>query len=308
MEREQRTQLKRISLNEALEAFILDRQARRLASSTIALYREKLENFIRWADGAGVTAIDDVDARALRRFLLHLEDAGHNAGGQHLHARVLRAWLNFLVDEGIIPVSPMKNVRMPKRPKPSPRVLTVEEVNALLDAADNDRDKAIILALLDTGARISEFVALNVGDVDALGAVKIHHGKGDKARTVYLGFKALRALRRYLWTREDVVGDSSPLWTSFRDGERMTANSVRLMLKRVCKRAGVKTCNPHAFRATFALWALRSGMDIYTLARLMGHSDIVTLRHYLALAEMDAAAAHRRHGPVNGYLSKENSK
>ena len=182
MARDERTSLKRISLTEALEAFILDAKARRLAPSTIGIYREKLGNFIRWAEGEGISSLAELDAHSIRAFLINLEETGHNAGGQHIHARTLRAWLNFLEADGILEASPMHRVRMPRLPKPLPLVLSVEDVEALLAATDTDRDEAIILALLDTGARISEFVALNVGDVSASGAVTIHHGKGDRGR------------------------------------------------------------------------------------------------------------------------------
>ena len=141
--------------------------------------------------------------------------------------------------------------------------------------------------------------------------MRIRHGKGDKERVVYLGYRARRALRRYLHGRADRWTDESPLWVSFHypeEGIRLTTGAVRLMLRRVAKRGDVERHNPHAFRATFALWSLRSGMDIYTLARLMGHADISTLRHYLALVESDLADAHRRHGPVNGYLSHHKEK
>ncbi len=309
MAKNHRTQNAQLSLMEAVEAFILDGLARRLSPHTLGIYREKLSHFITWAESQQIETMAHVDARALRLYLVHLQETGHNAGGQHTHARILRAWLNFLEAEGLIMDSPMRRVKMPRLPKPQPDVLTREEVQKLLDAAQNNRDKALILALLDTGARVSEFVALNVGDVDASGAVQIHHGKGDKARTVYLGYKALKALRRWLWEREDAYTLDSPLWTSLHHperGVRLTTNAVRLILVRLGQRAKLtRRISPHMFRRTFALWCLRDGMDIYTLARLMGHADIATLRHYLALAEMDAAAAHRRHGPVNGYLSSQ---
>ncbi len=309
MARNHRTRNAPLSLVEAVEAFILDGMARRLSPYTLGIYREKLTHFTTWAATQQIETIAQVDARALRLYLIHLAETGHNPGGQHTHARILRAWLNFLEAEGLIPESPMRRVKMPKLPKPIPDVLTREEVRALLAAAEHSRDKALILALLDTGARVSEFVALNVGDVDSTGAVQIHHGKGDKARTVYLGYKALKALRRWLWEREDPYTLDSPLWTSLHHperGTRLTTNAVRLILLRLGQRANLKRrVSPHMFRRTFALWSLRSGMDIYTLARLMGHADIATLRHYLAIAEVDTANAHRRHGPVDGWLSKE---
>lgn len=304
-----RTKNALLPLREAIEAFILDGKARRLSPFTLGIYREKLTHFLAWAASQNIETLAHVDARALRLYLVHLQETGHNPGGVHTHARILRAWLYFLEAEGLIPESPMRRVKMPKLPHPMPDALTREEVAALLGAAQHSRDVALVLALLDTGARISEFVALNVGDVDASGAVRIRHGKGDRERTVYLGYKALKALRRWLWEREDDFTDASPLWTSLRHperGTRLTSNAVRLILVRLGERANLKRrISPHMFRRTFALWALRSGMDIYTLAKLMGHSSINTLRHYLAIADVDTAAAHRRYGPVDGYLSQE---
>ena len=298
-----------VSLQEALETFLFDAMARRLAPSTIDYYRVKLGYFIAWAESHGVELMGEVTPRLVRAYLAHLSETGHNAGGVHNVARALRAWMNFLVLDGILEASPFQRVRMPKAPEPSPVNFTPEEVRAMLKETLHLRDEALILFLLDTGARVGELVALNVADVDmATGAVRIAHGKGDKARTVFLGYRSRRVLRRYLREREDEVTPNSPLFTSLRsprEGRRMTTQAVRLLMSRLCRRAGIPVRGPHALRRTFALWALRSGMDVYTLAKLMGHSDISTLRHYLRFIEDDLREAHRRHSPVNGYLSKE---
>ena len=74
------------------------------------------------------------------------------------------------------------------------------------------------------------------------------------------------------------------------------------MLKRLGVKARVEHCHPHTFRRTFALWSLRSGMNIYALQQIMGHSDLQVLRQYLALVEDDLHDAHQKHGAVDNML------
>lgn len=149
--------------------------------------------------------------------------------------------------------------------------------------------------------RAAELLALNGGDVDEhTKAIFVRQGKGRKDRTVYLGVKARRALLK-AW-RERKPGAGAPLWTGLRDGERLTESRLRQLLERIGQRAGVEHCSPHTFRRTFALWSLRAGMNIYTLARLIGHEDITVLRQYLALVEVDLRAAHEQASPVDRLL------
>ena len=74
---------------------------------------------------------------------------------------------------------------------------------------------------------------------------------------------------------------------------------ARLLQTALGERAGVAHCHPHTFRRTFALWSLRGGMDVHTLAALMGHADIHVLKQYLALTGQDLQRAHREAGPVD---------
>ena len=132
------------------------------------------------------------------------------------------------------------------------------------------------------------------------GAVAVHQGKGRKDRVSFLGAKARKALNTYLAKRGD-YGPSDPLWVTD-EGTRLSQDGLENLLKRLAKRSGIKTCHAHTFRRSFALWSLRSGMDIFSLQRLMGHSDLTVLRKYLALVEGDLQEAHRRHGAVDSML------
>ncbi|MCO6450400.1 MAG: tyrosine-type recombinase/integrase [Caldilineales bacterium] len=287
---------------EAFDAFLLDCQARNLSPETGRFYREKLGALVKWLDSEGVGHVGEITAGHVRAYLIYLRARGHNPGGQHAHASALRAWLNWLAREEEIADNPMRLVRMPKQERQILPAFSGEDVAAMLRACKNRRDIALILAMLDTGLRASELLALNVGDLDmGTGAIMVRKTKNKKARMVYLGAKSGRAAQRYLrWRRNP--GPASPLWINMHTGRRLGVWGLRQILRRIAKRSGVQHCHPHTFRRTFALWSLRAGMNIYALQELMGHADLTMLRRYLALAESDLEDAHRRHGPVDTHL------
>ena len=111
-------------------------------------------------------------------------------------------------------------------------------------------------------------------------------GKGRKQRLAFLGARARKALLKYLMER-GFLRPEEPLWLSQTTGERLTDDGLRLLFRRLGLSAHVQHCHPHTFRRTFALWSLRSGMNIYALEQIMGHSDLQILRRYLALVEED---------------------
>jgi integrase/recombinase XerD len=141
-------------------------------------------------------------------------------------------------------------------------------------------------------------VALDVGDVNMKsGAVIVKHGKGDKRRVAFLSAKTRRELLRYLRHREDAA-PTSPLFATL-DGRRLTYSGLRQVVRRRADAAGIAEPGLHSFRRAFALMSLRAGMDVYSLQRIMGHSDLSVLRRYLAQTEGDLAAAHAHASPVD---------
>lgn len=290
------------SLQRAVNAFLLDREAGRCSPATLRWYEAYLTPLVDWLRAHEVTHFRDITTPLLRAYVVDVQSRGLAPKGVHHHASAARAFCNFLVDEGLLAEAdnPARRLKMPKLPKTVLPALDVGEVEVLLDHCDCDRDRAVILFLLDSGLRAAECAALDVGDVDLrTGCVQVHHGKGDKARTAYIGARTRKALTKYLLSREDAA-PSAPLWHA-RVGERLTDWGLRQMLQRVGERAGVHA-HPHKLRRSFAIWALRSGMDIVRLAQLLGHADLQVVRKYLALVESDLADAHRAHGPVDSQL------
>lgn len=290
------------TLQDAVDVFLLDYKARRLTASTIEYYKAYLATaFVSWCKEHSISHLHEVTANRIRTYLATVQDKGV-AGYTVLNsARTVRAFLNFCVNEGWLTETPMKRVSMPKIDKPLPQAFSHNDIRAMLDSAASSRDTALILFLLDTGLRCSEAISLKAGDIDMHTGQVMVMGKGRKQRAVFLGARTRRALGRY-WAEEGKPEATEPVFRSQTSNTGyFTRSGLFQVTRRIGKRAGIKPCTPHMFRRTFAITCLRNGMDIYSLQRLMGHEDLETLRHYLALAKADIEAAHDRHGPVDNF-------
>jgi integrase/recombinase XerC/integrase/recombinase XerD len=300
---ERMTRLKFDALDTWVNAFVRDCKTRGLSDTTVAFYRQELKLFCQYCEGRGADEVQQVTADILRDWLDYLKtDRKRNEGGRHASYRAIRAFLRWWERESE-PETWSNPMRKVKPPKPSKEVIpgvSLADVSALLKTCDGTftgiRDRAVILCLLDTGARATEFLSLNIDDLDFIdGAVAIHKGKGNKSRTVFIGKKSRRAVRAWLKIRED---NSPALWVT-KQGERLARESLRNIFTRRAETAGIESPSAHDFRRAFALNMLRSGVDLITLSRLMGHSDIQILRVYLAQNSDDLRAAHDRGGPVD---------
>lgn len=289
-----------------VESFLIDRSSQGLSPETIDFYTKKLKYFLKYCEGQALTQISQLTADLIRRYALELSET-HNPGGVHACFRPLRSFLYWVEDEEIMPdgwKNPMRRVKAPKLSTDPIEPIQIEEIHQLLKTCKSNysgaRDQAMMLGLLDTGARAKEFLNINLEDVEpATGAVMIRQGKGRKPRMVFLGRKTIRAIRRYLRYRKD---NHPALWVSIH-GERMTYSALRGSLRRRAEQIGMKSNpTPHDFRRAFALMVLRNGVDIFALQKLMGHSDLQILRRYLAQTDQDIHTAHMRGSPVDSNL------
>ncbi len=285
-------------------AFLVDRQAGGCSVRTLEYYRDELHYLTRWLAGQGVTDALHVTPDHLRRYLLFVAER-RNPGGVHCAYRVAKTFLRwwgreYEPDDWRNPIERVKPPKLADNPLPP---VPLPDLQSILNTCDRSltgqRDRAMLLALLDTGCRASEFVALDIGDVDlGTGAVVVRHGKGGKRRVVFLGAKSRRELLRYLRLRDDGEG---ALWTSQND-ERLQRRGLQAMVRRRAERAGVPVPALHSFRRANALLTLRGGADLLSVSRLLGHSDLGTTRRYLKLEHDDLAEAHRKAGPVDRHL------
>ena len=180
-----------------LESFLIDRKAQNLSKGTVIFYKKKLRLFSQYCESQAISYITQITPQTLREFLVWLEQRGHNPGGIHSYYRAVKTFL-FWWESEIEPEgwhNPIRKVKAPKLAIEPLQGLRLDDFQAMLESCESKRDKAILLCLLDTGARASEFCAMDSEDLDRVyGSILIKQGKGKKPRTVFLGKKARRAL------------------------------------------------------------------------------------------------------------------
>lgn len=265
----------------AFEDFILSREAALCSPETIDFYQRMLKPFLAAANGSPPSN------RMVREFLSTVAQRGVSSATIHAHARAVRTFVRFAYEEGWIqePVT----VRMPRVEQKRMEVLSRDDVRQVLRVC-GIRDRALVMTLIDSGLRRGEALALDWKDVDLqTGAVHVRRGEGGKARVTYVGAKTRRTLLRWGGGHR-----SSPIFP-------LTTSGATTLMARLSRKSGVHITF-HKCRRTFATWALRAGMDLFSLQRLLGHSSLEMVRKYAQQADGDLRAAHELSGPVNIFL------
>jgi integrase/recombinase XerD len=284
-------------------AFLLDRKAQNLTEKTLDFYRLNLQKFINWLDTQAVKTVTELTPELLREFFIAMRERGHNAGGVHSLYRTVRVFLRWYAME-FEPIEwrdPLRKVKPPKVDIEPLEPVSLETVRAMLETCKRgkftgERDRTILLFLLDTGIRAGEMLALDRQDADIFtGDILIRKSKSRKPRTVFLGRQARRALRNYLKLRDDMA---RALFVNV-EGERLKMAGLRQVMVRRAKRAGVPVPPLHSFRRAFALAMNRAGIDLLTIARLLGHADLTILERYIKQTGDDLRSSHERGSPVD---------
>jgi integrase/recombinase XerC len=218
----------------------------------------------------------------------------------------LQSFFHFLVEEEVLSRSPMATQKPPIARPDQIQPFTQEQQQALLDAARKSRhrrrDEAIVLFLLDTGARASEACSLRKGDLDLQNFRCTVLRKGNKHRTVCFSGTTRKALWQYL--KEEPRDADAPLFLADRgerSAEALTRSGLRQFVERLGKAVRVQgvRCSPHTFRHTFAVEYLRAGGNVFSLKELLGHTTLAMTNRYVALAQADIEAQHRQFSPVD---------
>jgi integrase/recombinase XerD len=209
----------------------------------------------------------------------------------------LRALYRFLRREGEIETDPTARLGTPRRPRPLPKAIPVEDVARLLESPPRDllgrRDRAILETLYGAGLRISELVSMDTDDVDLdRRSVLVRAGKGGRQRLVPLGGTACSALEDYVVASRAVLAGRSPagatggaLWLNARGG-RLSRQGCWKVMKARARRAGLsEAISPHTLRHSFATHLLDAGADIRVVQELLGHASLTTTQIYTLVSD-----------------------
>ena len=276
-----------------------------LSRNTIEAYRRDLAKFQAYLRGRNMDELRQVTPNTIRNFLgtLHTQKLSAVSSARCLSA--VRGWLRFLHEERVIDAHPALDVAVARRGTRLPKVLSAQEVAALLNVpsqatAEDGRDSVMLELLYATGLRVSELVSLQLAQVNFdVGYVRVT-GKGSKQRIVPMGEPAQRVLLEYvevirpqlLRTRQSRV-----LFVS-RRGSSLTRQAFWKSLRARAQRAGLaKTVSPHMLRHSFATHLLGGGADLRSVQTMLGHADIATTQIYTHVERERLKQVHARFFP-----------
>lgn len=282
------------NLQEAYTDFILSRQAMLCKASTLRFYSFTAGRFVSWLEANGIISVEEVTSRNIRAYLSQLAEKRLSDSYVNGHARAIKTFVRFLQFENYIEEAP--TFQMPSIAKKRLPVLSASQLRRFLEACHTDRDKALVMLMVDTGVRQKELSLLNWEDVNIKnGLVNINRGKGGKYRSVVIGAKTRRALVKYRRTIDHQP--HKPLFQT-KQGNHFSFPGLRSCLLRISKRAGIHV-SPHILRRTFATLSLRSGMNPLHLQGLLGHSSLEMTRRYVQMVDKDLMEAHKAYGPLD---------
>lgn len=289
-----------------IDAFISYLQVERGASPrTVQSYRADLESYAGFSRGQGVE-IAQADRSAVRRYLASLAYRGLSHATIARHFSTLRSFYRYLLREGVIAYHPMTALTRPKQEKRLPSFLSADEVLELLETPAGPqkdkrhealalRDRAMFELLYASGVRVSELVAVDLGDVDLEGRRLRVWGKGSRERIALMGQPAAGAIALYLEAgRPLLLGKDSgkALFLNSRGG-RLSARHVRAAVLGQAQRIGLsKGVYPHMLRHSFATHLLEGGADLRSVQELLGHQNLGTTQIYTHVSQAQARQAY----------------
>jgi integrase/recombinase XerC len=280
-------------------------------------YRQALVQFSAWAreqrDGPP-------DWTALRRddfryFLRFLGRSKLSRAAIQLRFSALRSFYKYLIREGVLDTSPVKNLSLPKLEKRNPVFLTVKQFSTLADAPAKEmkaaskaddfdaaiyfRDAAILEVIYSCGLRVSELCQLRAGDLDWPQEMARVRGKGKKERLVPIGQPALEAITDF-WkqARYAPTPEMPVFWANAKNIRSLSPRTVQLRLKKYLRSAGLDpNLTPHKLRHSFATHILDAGADLRSVQELLGHAHLATTQVYTHITTERLKRAYQKSHP-----------
>ncbi len=260
---------------------------------TLRNYASDIAGFVAYLQETQQKDVLDVTRQTFRAYLAVLADQGVARASVARKVSTIHTFYRYLVTSAILPRDPLQGVSPPKRERRLPRILDEREAAVLMTAPAVDdafglRDRAILELLYAAGIRVAELVGLNLDAVDLREARMVVRGKGNRERVALLGSPAIAALERYLASARPTLATKDGEQALFlnRDGGRLTARAVQLMVRRAGAEAGLSVAtHPHLLRHSFATHLLDGGADLRVVQELLGHASAGTTQIYTHVTE-----------------------
>ncbi|MBL0049471.1 MAG: site-specific tyrosine recombinase XerD [Bacteroidetes bacterium] len=266
---------------------------RSLSENSIEAYEHDVEKFVQFLEFKKMElSPKQVELSHLREFLIWTNELGMSARTQARVISGIKSFYKYLLVENILDSDPTTLLEAPRLGRKLPEVLSIEEINALIDGIDlskneGTRNKAMLETLYSSGLRVSELVNLKISTVfPREGFLKVI-GKGNKERIVPIGKVALKQIDIYLTKVRSKVTpakeDGDTLFLNNR-GKKLTRVMVFTIIKRLAIQINLgKNISPHTFRHSFATHLIDGGADLRAVQDMLGHESITTTEIYTHL-------------------------
>lgn len=275
-------------MEESIELFIsFLTDIKHVSENTAISYKRDLLKMSSYFGKLGIQTPDKVNSTNINTYILWLEKNGCATSTLSRYIASMKSYFHYMLQIGKVNTEPTLMVKGPQVSRKEPIVLTIEEVDRLLEqpAVDNNkgiRDKALLELMYATGIRASEIVDLKMEDVNLELGYIVCHDK-NKERIVPFGIPAKNAINNYvLNVRESILKDDTEYVFVNCSGKHMSRQGLWKILKYYGAKAGIdeKKITPHVLRHSFALHLVQNGANIFAVQEMMGHSVVATTQIY----------------------------
>ena len=280
---------------------------RTLAQNTLESYQRDLNQYHSFLkDDLKIKSIRNVTLGHIRTYLRYLSDKAMAASSIKRAISTIRSYHNFLLAEGRMKDNPAQLLEAPKIPQKLPNILTIEEIDTILNIIPNDkpmalRDLAIFEMMYSCGLRVTELCDIKTTDILWDSELIRVNGKGNKQRFVPIGPIARDNLKNYLNHKRPSLADKNhnvvELFLS-QNGRKLTRMMIWILLKKWTVASNLqKKVSPHTLRHSFATHLLEGGADLRSVQEMLGHADISTTQVYTHLDKEHLKEVHRTFHP-----------
>jgi integrase/recombinase XerD len=296
-----------VSMLQQLQSFIQYLSVERgLSLNTLESYERDLTKYMEYIKEQGIASLKESTKLQITAYISWLKKQGKAPATVSRSMVSIRAFYQFLVRERLLDKDPSMNMETPKLEKRLPKVMSMNEVELLLDAPDIStpngmRDKAMLEVLYATGIRVSELTSLNLSDIHlGLGYIRCI-GKGSKERIIPLGRIAAQSLDQFIQTTRTKLlkpGKQEEALFPSHLGTRMTRQGFWKIIKKYGAMAtSYKEITPHTLRHSFATHLLENGADLRAVQEMLGHADISTTQIYTHVTKKRMKEVYNRTHP-----------
>lgn len=255
-----------------------------LSQNTIDAYRRDLGDFF---DYYAELEIDKIQRTQINTYVRNLHEKEFSATSVTRKIASLRGFFKWVCANELSPINPTLTLEQPKVPQRLPKVMTMQEINEILNQDLSKIQRVMLELLYGCGLRVSELVNLKINDYDLKGKFLECTGKGSKDRIVPMGNKACEAVKDYLPERDFLVQKFNLKTKQLlinEKGKNVTRQEVYTFIHKQGKKIH-KAISPHTLRHSFATHLLENGADLRVVQELLGHSDVSTTQLYTHISK-----------------------